>query len=103
MGLAIFSRVLAWPSHAGLSPTDRVKRQCDGLCCDLAGSMALSTRTDPEDLVNKVTPRILSADPPSILSGTDLPSLFLEQAVSEHPHQGRPDAFVEPQSRDRRL
>ena len=67
MLLAISPRVLAWPSHAGLSPTDRVKRRCDGLCSDLAGSMALSTRTDPEDLVNKVTPRALFADPPSVL------------------------------------
>ena len=79
MLLAISPRVLAWPSQAGLSPTDRVKRRCDGLCCDLAGSMALSTRTDPEDLVSKVTRRTLFADPPSALQGTDLPSRFLSK------------------------
>src|SRR4029077_9385668 len=65
--------------------------------------MVLSTRTAPEDLVRKITPRTLFADPPSVLQGTDLPSLFPEQAVSGHPHQGRPDAFVEPQLPDRRL
>jgi hypothetical protein len=30
----------------------------------------LSTRTDPEDLVSKVTRRTLFADPPSVLQGT---------------------------------